>query len=273
MNTRASLYQARYGSAEVTVPSAGSHLIDQLLAHRSVRAYLPDPVGDDTLAAIIAAAQSASSSSNLQAWSVVAVREPARKARLAALAGDQEHIRQAPLFLVWLADLARLERVAGQVGEACAGLDYLEMFEVGVIDATLAAQNAVAAAESLGLGTVYIGAMRNHPEAVAADLALPPRVTAVFGLCVGTPDPEAPASVKPRPPQSVVLHHETYSLPAQDSGLASYDEAMRAFYASQGMKVRGTWSNHSAKRIRDAAALTGRDRLAEALQALGFPLK
>ena len=117
------------------------------------------------------------------------MRDPERKARLARAGGDQEHIRQAPLFLVWLADLARLERVAGQVGEACAGLDYLEMFEVGVIDAALAAQNAVAAAESLGLGTVYIGAMRNHPEAVAAELALPPRVTAVFGLCVGTPDP------------------------------------------------------------------------------------
>jgi nitroreductase len=89
MNTRASLYQARYGSAEVTVPSAGSHLIDQLLAHRSVRAYLPDPVSDDTLTAIIAAAQSASSSSNLQAWSVVAVRDPERKARLAALAATR----------------------------------------------------------------------------------------------------------------------------------------------------------------------------------------
>lgn len=89
MNTRVSLYQARYGSPEVTVPSAGSALIDQLLAHRSVRAYLPDPVSDDTLSAIIAAAQSAASSSNLQAWSVVAVREPARKAcRLDELEAD-----------------------------------------------------------------------------------------------------------------------------------------------------------------------------------------
>lgn len=273
MNTRVSLYQARYGSPEVTVPSAGSALIDQLLAHRSVRAYLPDPVSDDTLSAIIAAAQSAASSSNLQAWSVVAVRDTERKSRLASLAGEQEHIRQAPLLLVWLADLARLERVAGKVGEACAGLDYLEMLEVGVIDAALAAQNAVAAAESLGLGTVYIGGMRNQPEAVAAELALPPRVIAVFGLCVGTPDQQAPASVKPRPPQSVVLHQERYSLPAQDDGLAQYDGAMSAFYASQGMKVRGTWSNHSAKRIRDAGALSGRDRLVEALHRLGFPLK
>lgn len=273
MNNRQSLYQARYGAADVAVPSAGSPIIDHLLAHRSVRAYLPDPVDDDQLAAILAAAQSAASSSNLHAWSVVAVRDPARKARLAELAGDQAHIRQAPLLLVWLADLARLEQVANEVGETHAALDYLEMFEVGVIDAALAAQNAVTAAESLGLGTVYIGAMRNRPEEVATELQLPPRVVAVFGLCVGKPDPAQPAAVKPRPPQSVVLHRETYSLPAQTAGLEQYDTAMSAFYASQGMKVRGTWSNHSAKRVRDTQALSGRDRLMEALNGLGFPLK
>lgn len=273
MTTRDTLYQARYGSTDTPAPDAGSSVIDHLLAHRSVRAYLPDPVSDDTLTAIIAAAQSAASSSNLHAWSVVAVRDPARKARLAELAGDQAHIRQAGLFLVWLADLARLEEVARNTGDSSAALDYLEMFEVAVIDAALAAQNAVAAAESLGLGTVYIGAMRNKPEEVAAELQLPPKVVAVFGLCVGTPDPAQPAAVKPRPPQSVVLHQETYSLPAQASGLAAYDQAMTAFYASQGMKVRGTWSNHSAKRVRDAAALSGRDRLVDALHQLGFALK
>lgn len=88
MNARASLYQARYGTADTPQPVAGSTLIDHLLAHRSVRAYLPDPVSDDSLAAIIAAAQSAASSSNLHAWSVVAVRDPARKARLAEYAGN-----------------------------------------------------------------------------------------------------------------------------------------------------------------------------------------
>ena len=100
MNARAPLYQARYGSPDAPTPTAGSPVIDHLLAHRSVRAYLPDPVSDDTLTAIVAAAQSAASSSNLHAWSVVAVRDPTRKARLAELAGDQAHIRQAPLLLV-----------------------------------------------------------------------------------------------------------------------------------------------------------------------------
>ena len=72
------------------------------LAHRSVRRFTDRPVSDDELYAIVAAAQSAATSSNLQAWSVVVVRDRARKARLAELAGGQAFIDQAPLFLVWV---------------------------------------------------------------------------------------------------------------------------------------------------------------------------
>jgi nitroreductase len=67
-----------------------------------------------TLELLIAAAQSASTSSNLQFWSVVAVQETARKSRLAELAGQQQFIRDAPLLLVWLADLSRLDRIAAE---------------------------------------------------------------------------------------------------------------------------------------------------------------
>lgn len=269
------LLRARYGTGTdaATVTAVSSPVIEHLLAHRSVRAYLPDPVGDDELAAIVAAAQSAASSSNLHAWSVVAVRDPHRKAALSEFAGGQVHVREAPLQLVWLADLARLERVATRHERPSEGLDYTEMLLVGVIDAALAAQNAVAAAESLGLATVYIGGMRNRPEEVARLLGLPPRVFAVFGMCVGYEDPTRPAAVKPRPPQPVVLHHESYALEAQDAPLDRYDQAMETFYAAQNMNVRGTWSVHSAKRVAGPDSLTGRHRLVEALRNLGFPLR
>lgn len=268
-----SLLNARYGDAEPGLAPDWNPVIEQLLSHRSVRAFRSDEVSEAQLEAMIAAAQSASSSSNLQAWSVVAVRDPARRADLADLAGGQAHIRQAPLQLVWLADLARLERIANQLGRPSAALDYLEMLLVGTVDAALAAQNAVMAAQSMGLGTVYIGAMRNQPEAVARLLQLPPRVVAVFGLCVGYPDPEQPAAIKPRPPQRVVLHRETYSLPVQDEGVAAYNAVMRRFYDEQGMQVHGTWAVHSAKRVAGPESLSGRDRLVEALKALGFPLR
>jgi nitroreductase len=267
-----SLLRARYGDNAPILPDC-TPVIEHLLDHRSVRAFLPNPVSDERLQALIAAAQSAASSSNLQAWSVVAVRNPDTRAALARLAGDQAHVRDAPLQLVWLADLSRLRHMARQLERPSAGLDYLEMFIVAVIDAALAAQNAVAAAESLGLGTVYIGGMRNQPEQVAHLLGLPPEAVAVFGLCVGTPDPSQPAQIKPRPPQSVVLHHERYTQQNQDIGIEAYNAAMAQFYADQQMNVRGTWAVHSVRRVADGASLSGRDRLVEALHQLGFPLK
>lgn len=273
MITPADLLQARYGSEESTRSAiAWNSCLTTLLSHRSIRSYLPTPLPAGTLEILVAAAQSAATSSNLQTWSLVAIEDPERKARLADLAGGQAHIRQCPLFLVWLADLSRLARIAESQGLPHSGLDYTEMFIVAAIDAALAAQNAVVAAESLGLGTVYIGAMRNHPEAVAAELRLPERTFAVFGLCVGYPTPQNGAQIKPRLPQATVLHRETYATAAEPIAVSDYDQTMQNFYKQQHMGVQGNWSQHSIKRVEGASALTGRDRLREALKNRGFHL-
>lgn len=264
--------QARYGQALELPATIWNETIGTLLSHRSVRSYLSDPLPEGTLAALIAAAQSASTSSNLQTWSVVAVEHPETKARLADLAGNQAHIRQAPLFLVWLADLSRLTNAADARGLPREGIDYTEMFVMATIDATLAAQNAAIAAESLGLGLVYIGGMRNHPEEVAGLLGLPPRTVAVFGMCVGYPDPARPTAVKPRLPQAAVLHHERYEAD-QAAPIAAYNETMARYYEEQQMKVRGDWVDHSANRVATPQSLSGRHRLLEALRSLGFELR
>lgn len=253
--------------------TAWNATLDVLLSHRSVRAYLSKPLPEGTLETLIAAAQSASSSSNLQAWSVVAVVDSDHKSRLAALARNQSHIVQAPLFLVWLIDLNRLGRLAAERDEPSEGLDYLESFLMGAVDTSLAAQNAVVALESLGLGAVYIGAIRNKPAQVAAELDLPPSVFALFGLCVGWPDPAKPASVKPRLPRDAVLFRERYSYgDAQRSAVVSYNGRLRSFQQEEGMAVQD-WSVQASERIRDAKALNGRDVLRDVLRELGFPLK
>jgi hypothetical protein len=147
------------------------------------------------------------------------------------------------------------------------------MFVMATVDAALAAQNAAIAAESLGLGIVYIGGMRNHPEEVAAVIGLPPHVFAVFGMCVGYPDPDKTAAIKPRLPQKGVLHRETYKQAPQQEAIAEYNEVMKAFYTSQQMNVPGDWSEHSSKRVATPESLSGRDRLREALNNLGFRLR
>lgn len=257
MTNLTELLRLRYGGSDFNTSVDWGSCLTTLLSHRSIRAYLPQPLPSGTLELIVAAAQSAATSSNLQTWSVVAVEEAERKEKLSQLAGNQAHIQQCPLFLVWLANLARLTHVAESRGLSRDGLDYLEMFVMATVDAALAAQNATVAAESLGLGTVYIGAMRNHPEEVASLLGLPAHVFAVFGLCVGYADPDA-AAVKPRLPQSAVLHHETYQLEEQDQAIAYYNKVMKDFYSEQQMNIPSDWSEHSAKRVASSQSLSGR---------------
>jgi nitroreductase len=108
------LLSQRNRDGALAVPSEWNAVLDTILNHRSVRGFLPRKLPDGTLETLIAAAQSASTSSNLQFWSVVAVQETERRSRLAELAGQQQFIRDAPLLLVWLADLSRLDRIAAE---------------------------------------------------------------------------------------------------------------------------------------------------------------
>ncbi|QJU58787.1 NADPH-dependent oxidoreductase [Sphingomonas sp. AP4-R1] len=257
---------------DLDLPVAWNETLDTILSHRSVRAYAPDPVPDGAIELAVAAAQSAASSSNLQPWSVVAVEDPARKARLAALAGNQKQILQAPLFLLWIVDHQRLTRVGEQVGTPADALHYLESFLLGAVDTSLAAQSAVVALESLGLGTCYIGGIRNRPAEVAAELGLPPQSFALFGLTVGHPDPAAPASVKPRLPQEAVLFREAYGQSAAPAALAAYDRRLRGFQREQGM-IERDWTEQASQRVRGADSLAGRDVLRGVLHRLGFRLR
>lgn len=268
----AHLLSERYGAGEVPAGILLNETIAGLLAHRSVRAFSDRPLPEGLLETLVAAAQSAPSSSNLQTFSLVAVENPDTKARLAEVAGGQKHVAEAPLVLVWLADLARLGEIGRREGRPTEALSYLETLFVGIIDAALAAQNAVVALESLGLGGVYIGALRNRPEEVAALLGLPPNVLAVFGLAIGYADPERPADVKPRLPQPLVLHRESYDPTLSRAALASYETSLKAFQQKQRLRDIG-WMEAALERVRGPEALSGRDRMRDALLSLGFGLR
>ncbi|GCE80984.1 NADPH-dependent oxidoreductase [Komagataeibacter oboediens] len=267
------LWQARYGTRPPGISLPESPVARSLMTHRSVRVFSSTPVPDGVLEAAVAAGQSASTSCNLQAWSVIAVRDPARRERLARIAGDQDFIAQAPLFLAWIADLSRLEHVGQSRGRALPGLDCLDTFLGAVMDTAFAAQNAAATFESYGLGIVYVGAVRNQPEAISAELGLPKRTLAVFGMSVGYPDRKQPTAIRPRLPQQAVLHSEQY-----DGGAASnpevldaYDDRLRAAAAAQGKPARG-WSDSVLARLGDISALHGREHLPQVLRRLGFML-
>lgn len=270
--SKAEALSLRYGAGATPEAGPWNEQIAALLAHRSIRGYRPDALPAGTLETLVAAAQSAATSSGLQTWSVVAVADPQTRIEMARLAGDQKHIMQCPLFLVWCADLSRNARLGADEGVELETLPYFESFLVAAIDAALAAQNAVVAAESLGLSTVYIGALRNDPAAVAARLGLPPGVMGVFGLCVGYAAHGVANEVKPRLPQPAILFHERYGSAEEPALRAAYDAKMVAFSARHELK-QDSWSQRVIARMGRLPAMGGRDRLLSVVKALGFPLR
>ncbi len=270
--TATALLRQRNRDDALGAPAQWNETLATILNHRSVRGFLPADLPAGTLELLVAAAQSASTSSNLQVWSVVAVRDTDRKSRIAEFAGKQQFIRDAPLMLMWLADLNRIEQIAADRQTTADATKYTEAFILGVVDAALAAQTAMIAAESIGLGAVYVGAVRNHPEEIAAELNLPSNVFAVFGMAIGVPDPAKETGIKPRLPQEIVLHHEQYDAGLKRDAIERYNGVARDFMREQGMKEQD-WTAQATARLKDVPAMHGRDRMRAALLNLGFELK
>lgn len=225
-------------------------VLQLLNSHRSIRKYTEEPVTDEMVQAVVSAGFSAATSSNLQGSTVIRVRNEKTRSILAEIAGGQTWVETAGAFMVWCADLHRsAEACATDGGTFAPGMT--EHFLIAAVDCALAAQNAVVAAESLGLGICYIGGIRNDTDAVAELLELPEQVFPLFGLCLGWPaqDPVR----KPRLPLSVTLKEERYDASLDAPRIAAYDEELRSYYLE---RTRGamdrTWTA-------DMSALLGKE--------------
>jgi nitroreductase len=204
--------------------------IQLLQSHRSIRKFTAQPVADDLIAEIVRCGQAAASSSNLQASTVIRVRDAGKRQRIAEVAGGQEQVVRAGAFLVFCADLHRAGLAcAMQGGVLRSGMT--EHFILATVDVSLFAQNCAVAAESLGLGVCYIGAIRNDPQVVTDLLALPAGVYPVFGMCLGYPD-QAPER-KPRLALQVVLKEDGYQDPGALEGIREYDGRIREYYRTR----------------------------------------
>ncbi|MFQ2192903.1 oxygen-insensitive NADPH nitroreductase [Aeromonas jandaei] len=237
--------------------------IDLILSHRSIRQFTAEPINSQQLDAILAAAQSASTSSFLQVTSIIRVTGPEARKQLAQLAGNQPYVEQAAEFLVFCADYHRHGQI---VPDAQTG--YAEQLLIGAIDGAIMGQNALLAAQSLGLGGVYIGGLRNHPAEVSELLGLPDRVIPLFGLCLGHPaqQPEQ----KPRLPRALVVHQERYQRELDRDLLAHYDQQIEAYYqARSSNNKQQTWSGQ----IRAILTKESRPFMLGFLQSRGFNLK
>jgi FMN reductase [NAD(P)H] len=198
----------------VDVELGGDPLDDEwmrmVLLRRTQRRYASHPVPDSLVQLLLAATLSASSKSDFQQVSVLWQKDRDRRDKLAALFPDMPWIGNAPVFLVFLGDSRRLERIS----EHPVANGTLEGFFNATVDAALALQTCILAAESQGLGTCPISVLRNRIAEVTEILELPNKVFPVAGLCVGYPVQHGFISM--RLPFETTVHVDRYD----DSGLA-----------------------------------------------------
>lgn len=240
-----------------------SAVIDCLKRRASVRAFTTEPVPDEIIEAVLGAAKHAPTSSNLQAYSFVVVRDPETKATLADLAGGQQHINEAAAMIAICADINRLGHVIESGGGNLAK-GHLEMSLVAVIDAALVGMSASLAADSLGLGGCMIGGMRNDPVGVAKALGLPDGVFVAFGMTLGWPSERPPS--KPRYANEGLIHWERYEAKPLDTLTARYNADLEAQKEATGRADGVPW----AERLALGFSQPKRAELKAALSELGF---
>ncbi|WP_292036373.1 MULTISPECIES: nitroreductase family protein [unclassified Brevundimonas] len=275
---RATLLRLRYGGQETPDNLIWNDVVEQQIAHKSVRTFLADPLPSGALETMVAAAQSASTSGALHLWTAVAVSDPALKQRLsdtiaATVPTDRiPWIEEAPVLLLWVADSSRSAELTQAQGVEPTVLAYLDSFLMASIDTSLAAQNAALAAESIGLGVVFLGVMRNAAQEVADILGLPSHSFVAFGMAVGHPDPERTSTQRPRLPQPVVLHHDGYQQGRYRQYLDGYEAAYLQFREERGMKPK-TWQGSAHAYATSMDYMGGRQRLRDMVTERGFKLR
>lgn len=242
-------------------------IMQLLRSHRSIRRFQRKPIPQPLVEALVAAGQAASTSSFIQACTLIQVNDPADRERLAAYAGGQAYVATAPLFLVFCADMQR-HRLACEMNGVEMHSGYTEQFITATVDCALFAQNMMVAAEGQGLGGVFIGGIRNRIAEVAELLALPELVYPVFGMCLGWPDQDP--QVKPRLPLEVVLKQDRYDDSGDRERIADYDRVVGDYYATRlGNSKRMTWSRQMAGMLEKEA----RPDMLSFLQGRGFLLR
>ncbi len=177
-------------------------------AHRSIRKYRDQDVEEEILKEILEAALMASSSGNMQAYSIIVTRSSGMKEKLSAAHFHQSMLKDAPVFLTFCADFHRMRRWV-EISKAPNNFDNYMSFMIASIDAILASQNAALAAESLGLGICYMGTTLASAKEIGEILKLPNHVVPVVGFSLGYPD-EKP-ELRERLALGGIIHEEVYS--------------------------------------------------------------
>ena len=227
--------------------------IKLMKAHTSVRRFKEQEIPQEDLNTILSAGQMASSWKNFQSYSVIVVRSQEKKEALFELV-PQEAIRQSAAFLLFVGDLNRAEKGA-RLHTDVFQPQGVEGLLITSVDAALAGQNTLLAAESLGYGGVIIGLVRYKSVELAELFKLPDYTYPVFGIALGVPNQKH--DVKPRLPLENVVFEEEYQEQSTEA-IDAYDR-VQADYA--GARATTSWSQRLAEQFGQAEPSSTRKNL------------
>lgn len=240
--------------------------IQQLFKHVSVREFKKEPLSDEVKQILVAAARSAATSHFVQAFSILEITDPELREKLAEITDSASYVKETGIFYVFIGDLFRQSKLLLANNQSLESLRNMESLLVGVVDATIAAQNMVVAAESLELGTCYIGGIRNDIAKISELLNLPPFTIPLFGLTIGVPVHKN--QVKPRLLLENQVSENQYPH-EQFANLKDYEALTREYYALREKNEQQTsWSDKNIEFFKEIR----RPEIATFLKKQGFTL-
>jgi FMN reductase [NAD(P)H] len=249
------LTEGRYGF-DLEIPADVPDGVQALLNRRVIRKYKTNPISEQTMALLLSAAQSAPTKSNLQQYSIVIIRDPEVRNAVSELVPSMPWVRNAPVIAIFLGDVRRIRRLAEIRGHTYQN-NNADTFMNAAVDAALAMQCFITAADYLGLGTCPISYVRNRIDDLAEILDLPDGVFPISGLCVGYPDDAGYVSM--RLPQKVVVHQDLYNDDDLETDVKDYDDRNHERFAltptkqrhtdKYGVLEKCTWSENVARQL------------------------
>ncbi len=180
--------------------------LNVIFSRRSVRKYARTPIPHEHLSLIMEAGRRAPTDATLQLWTSIRIVDPDLRARIANAIG-QEHVLEASEFFIFIADLYRLSKLLEFRGYRLGDVEELLLL-LAAVDAALAAENMVLAAQALGYGSCFIGGIHNIAEDIIEWLGLPEKTYPLFGLTIGVPAENPPE--RPRLPSNMLFHENRY---------------------------------------------------------------
>ena len=182
-------------------------MLDVIFNHRSIRKYKSDPIPAELLDQVLLAGSRASTTGNMQVYSMIVTTDDELKERLWQAHFRQDMVKEAPAVITFCADFNRFKKWCRQ-RQAEPGYDNFLSFFTAAIDALLASQNVVLEAEANGLGVCYLGTATYNADMISDILNLPEGVVPVAAIVIGYPADNPPLT--DRLPMEAIVHKETY---------------------------------------------------------------